>query len=201
MGAKVGLMTPDAKVVEYLKNRNIAGAYALYKSDFDANFFASYDFQANELTPMIACPHEVDNVTEIANVTATKIHQAYIGSCTGGRYNDLEAAARVLKGQKVRKGVRLLVSPASQETWKRASASGILTTLVESGATILGPTCGVCVGLHSGLLADGETCISSTNRNFIGRMGSKNASIYLGSPMAVAASAIAGNIVDPREFL
>jgi 3-isopropylmalate/(R)-2-methylmalate dehydratase large subunit len=201
MGAKVGLMAPDNKVVEYLAKRKIAGPHALYASDDDANFCASYDFQANNLIPMIACPHEVDNVTEISDVKGTVIQQAYIGSCTGGRYNDLEAAAGILKGRKVKKGVRLLVSPASQENWQRASSSGLLTTLADSGATILAATCGVCVGLHSGLLADNETCISATNRNFIGRMGSKHANIYLGSPMAVAASAITGSITDPREFL
>jgi 3-isopropylmalate/(R)-2-methylmalate dehydratase large subunit len=201
MGAKAGLMAPDAKVTEYLKARNITGGYQLFTSDADASYCATYDFQADKLVPVVACPHEVDNVTEIANVSSTVIHQAYIGSCTGGRYSDLEAAARILKGRKVKKGVRLLVSPASQEIWQRASHSGILLTLAEAGATIMAPTCGVCVGLHSGLLADGEACISSTNRNFIGRMGSKKAGIYLGSPLAVAASAITGVITDPREFL
>jgi 3-isopropylmalate/(R)-2-methylmalate dehydratase large subunit len=201
MGAKVGLMVPDAKVVEYLAARSITEGWTLFKSDADANYCAVYDFRAGELVPMVACPHEVDNVTEIANVQSTVIHQAYIGSCTGGRYSDLEAAVRILKGRKVKKGVRLLVSPASQETWHRASVSGILATLAEAGATILAPTCGVCVGLHSGLLADDEVCISSTNRNFIGRMGSKKAGIYLGSPMAVAASAVTGKITDPRDFL
>src|SRR5208283_2115294 len=108
---------------------------------------------------------------------------AYLGSCTGGRYDDLAAAARIVKGRKVASGVRLLVSPASRSIYKRALSDGTLEALVDSGAVILPPTCGVCVGLHSGVLADGETCISSTNRNFIGRMGSKNANIYLGSPM------------------
>jgi 3-isopropylmalate/(R)-2-methylmalate dehydratase large subunit len=201
MGAKVGLMVPDDKVIDYLNQRKVAGDYTLYKSDDDANFCAAYDFSANKLTPVVACPHEVDNVTEIANVKGITIHQAYVGSCTGGRYNDLAVAARILKGRKVKKGVRLLVSPASQEIWQRASADGLLTMLAAAGATILAPTCGVCVGLHSGLLADGEACISSTNRNFIGRMGSKNANIYLGSPMVAAASAITGSITDPREFL
>lgn len=201
MGAKVGLMVPDKKVIEYLKNRNITEGYTLYKSDPDASYCATYEFQADKLTPVVACPSEVDKVTEIGNVQGTKIHQAYIGSCTGGRYTDLEAAARILKGNKVKKGVRLLVSPASQEIWRLASSSGLLSTLAEAGAIILAPTCGVCIGLHSGILADGEVCISSTNRNFIGRMGSKNSSVYLSSPMSVAASAITGSITDPRGFL
>jgi 3-isopropylmalate/(R)-2-methylmalate dehydratase large subunit len=201
MGAKVGLMAPDAKVLEYLHQRSIDSGYTLYESDADAAFSASYEFQAAELPPMVACPHEVDNVAAVTDVQDAAIQQAYVGSCTGGRYNDLAAIARILKDRKIRKGVRLLVSPASQQIWQQASASGLLLTLAEAGATILAPTCGVCVGLHSGLLADGEACISSTNRNFIGRMGSKNASIYLGSPLTVAASAVTGKITDPRQFL
>lgn len=201
MGAKVGLMVADDKAVTYLNDRAHMDGYMIDESDDDADFCASFEFRADELIPQIACPHAVDNVTEIGQVEGTAIHQAYIGSCTGGRYHDLEAAARILKGRKVKRGTRLLVSPASQETWQRAAASGLLSILAESGATILAPTCGVCVGLHSGLLADGETCLSATNRNFIGRMGSKQAGIYLGSPMAVAASAITGFITDPRGLL
>lgn len=201
MGAKAGLMAPDQKVIDYLAARNITGGYEIVKSDPGASYCATYDLNAAELVPIVSCPHEVDNVTEIANVRDIRIHQAYIGSCTGGRYHDLEAAARILKNRKVKRGVRLLISPASQEIWLRASKSGILAELAEAGATVLSPTCGVCLGLHSGLLADGEVCLSSTNRNFIGRMGSKKAGIYLGSPLAVAASAITGTITDPREFL
>ena len=145
--------------------------------------------------------HEVDNVTEAENMKNVVIHQAYIGSCTGGRYNDLLVAAQILKGKKVKENVRLLVSPASQKIWKRAATTGILSILAEAGAVILPPTCGVCVGLHSGLLAAKENCISSTNRNFIGRMGSRDAGIYLGSSATVAASAINGTITDPREFV
>ncbi len=201
MGAKVGLMLPDTKVVEYLRSQNITSGYSLVFSDPDATYCARHEFNADELVPVVACPHEVDNVCEIENIPATEIHQAYLGSCTGGRYEDLAAAARVLKGRKVASGVRLLVSPASRFIYKRTLSDGTLEALVDSGAVILPPTCGVCVGLHSGVLADGETCISSTNRNFIGRMGSKNANVYLGSPVTVAASAIAGCIADPRPFL
>ena len=201
MGAKAGLIEADEKVAAYLAERNITGGYERFASDPDASYCATYNFRADELQPVVACPHEVDNVTEIDNVRNVKIHQAYLGSCTGGRYNDLVSAARILKGQKVAKGVRLLVSPASQDIWIKASADGILAELAAAGAVIMAPTCGVCVGLHSGLLADGEVCISSSNRNFIGRMGSKKAGIYLGSPMAVAASAITGLITDPRVLL
>lgn len=201
MGAKAGLMAADHKVIEYLNSRDIVDGYEVFVSDADAIYCATYNFRAEELVPMVACPHEVDNVSEIVNLSGVAIHQAYLGSCTGGRYSDLAAAARILKGRKVKRGVRLLVSPASQDTWIRASRAGILAELAEAGATILAPTCGVCVGLHSGLLADGEVCLSATNRNFVGRMGSKNAAIYLGSPLAVAAGAITGSITDPREFL
>jgi 3-isopropylmalate/(R)-2-methylmalate dehydratase large subunit len=201
MGAKAGMMAPDAKVLDYVKGLKTQRDFVPFVSDPDAVFCAIYDFNAAELEPVVACPHEVDNVAEISSMPDTPINQAYIGSCTGGRYSDLQAAARILKGRTVSKGIRLLVSPASQDIWRKASADGTLNTLADAGAIILAPTCGVCVGLHSGLLADGEVCLSSTNRNFIGRMGSKKAGIYLGSPMAVAAGAIAGKIVDPREFL
>lgn len=201
MGAKVGLMAPDAKVNKYLAERGIHDGYNAFTSDPDAEYCATYAFSAAELSPVVACPHEVDNVTELTNIEGETIHQAYLGSCTGGRYHDLAAAARILKGNKVAKGIRMLVSPASQAIWQQAAADGTLSTLAEAGAIILAPSCGVCVGLHSGLLADGEVCISSTNRNFIGRMGSKKAGIYLGSPMSVAASAITGKITDPRKFI
>jgi 3-isopropylmalate/(R)-2-methylmalate dehydratase large subunit len=201
MGAKAGLMKPDEKVVEYLTAHGVTTPYTMLESDPDAVYCQTLTFDAANLSPMVSCPHEVDNVAAIEQLAETRIDQAYIGSCTGGRYNDLAAAAKVLKGRKVKPGTRLLVSPASQDIWMQASRDGLLATLAEAGAVILAPTCGVCVGLHSGLLADGEVCISSTNRNFIGRMGSKKAQIYLGSPMTVAASAIAGTIADPREYL
>lgn len=201
MGAKVGLMSPDTKVVEYLESQDISSGYLLVFSDSDATYCARYEFRADELVPVVACPHEVDNVRAVSDMQGIAIDQAYLGSCTGGRYEDLVAAARLLKGRKVARNVRLLVSPSSRSIWKRANADGVLGILFDAGAVILPPTCGGCVGLHSGLLADGETCISSTNRNFVGRMGSPKANIYLGSPMTVAASAIAGRIRDPRAFL
>lgn len=201
MGAKAGLMKPDEKVAEYLAQHGVTAPYTMLESDPDAVYCQTLQFDAANLSPMVSCPHEVDNVAEIEQLADVKIDQAYIGSCTGGRYNDLAAAAQILKGHKVKAGTRLLVSPASQDIWMQASRDGILATLAEAGAVVMAPTCGVCVGLHSGLLADGEVCISSTNRNFIGRMGSKKAQIYLSSPMAVAASAIAGKIADPRKYL
>lgn len=198
MGAKAGLMEADEKTEQFLAEHGVSGGIYGYKSDEDAVFCRKLRFAAQELRPMVACPHQVDNVTEAENVSKIPIHQAYIGSCTGGRYHDLEEAAKLLKGKKIAKGLRLLVSPASDETWRKADKAGILTILAEAGAAVLAPTCGVCVGLHSGMIAAGENCISSSNRNFIGRMGSKEGNIYLGSPLTVAASALTGYITDPR---
>ncbi len=202
MGAKVGLMEPDEKTLAYLSEHGVEmdGA-SLIKSDQDAEFAQEIFFQAEELEPMVACPHLVDNVHPVADCTEEPIHQAYLGSCTGGRYTDLLAALQILKGKKIHPNVRMLVSPASFEIWKRADEEGILRGLADAGATILAPTCGVCVGLHSGLLAANESCISSSNRNFIGRMGSKQAKIFLGSPLTVAASALEGHLADPRKYL
>ena len=201
MGAKAGLMEPDEKTREYLKKCGKTEWNGGFRSDDDAVFCQTLYFQAEELCPMVSCPHEVDQVAEAREVAGTPIHQAYIGSCTGGRYHDLYMAAKLLAGKKIARGVRLLVSPASAAIWKMAEANGILRVLAEAGATILAPTCGVCVGLHSGMLAAGEICISSSNRNFIGRMGSKEAYIYLGSPLTAAASALTGAITDPRDIM
>lgn len=200
MGAKVGLMPTDEVTKEYLKKAGIED-YPVYCSDEDAVYCEEYQFDAGELKPQVACPHGVDQVTDAENVTSTPVHQAYLGSCTGGRLNDIKEAAMLLKGRKISKDVRMLVSPASCNIWKQADEAGYLRILADAGAVILAPTCGVCVGLHSGLIASGETCISSSNRNFIGRMGSKEGKIYLGSPLTVAASAVTGRITDPRELL
>lgn len=201
MGAKAGIIPPDDKTVEYLKSIGVAEGYDLVKSDADAEYLRVLNFKTEELKPVAACPNSVDNVTEIENIKGTIINQAYIGSCTGGRYNDLKAAARILKGKKVKSGIRLLIAPASQKIYEKVLKDGILEILAEAGATIMTPSCGLCVGVHSGLLADEEVCFSSSNRNFIGRMGSNKSKIYLGSPMSVAASAITGSITDPREFI
>ena len=199
MGAKVGLMPVDETTKAYLAARGITN-YPVDASDPDAVFCAEHRFDASALAPQVACPHGVDQVTE-AKTVREPIHQAYLGSCTGGRLNDIRQAAQLLKGKKIAKGVRMLVSPASCAIWKQADEAGYLRTLADAGAVILAPTCGACVGLHSGLLAAGETCISSSNRNFIGRMGSKQSRIFLGSPLTVAASAATGRITDPRTLL
>lgn len=195
MGAKAGLMPFDEVTRAYMDKLCIStDDYEPYISDKDAQYISTYRFRSEQLKPQVACPHEVDNVTDADNVSDVKIHQAYLGSCTGGRLNDLKTAAEYLRGKKVAKGVRLLVSPASRSIWKEAGRLGYLDTIAEAGGIIMASTCGVCVGLHSGLIAAGETCISSSNRNFLGRMGSKEGSIYLASPLTVAASAVAGRI-------
>ena len=202
MGAKVGLIAPDEKTEAFLREHNVEWSVSeALLSDPDASYCSEYMFLAKDLEPQVACPHAVDNVHNITELDTIPIHQAYLGSCTGGRYHDLAMAAKVLRGRKIARGTRLLVSPASDEIWRRADKDGILSVLAEAGADILGPTCGVCVGLHSGMLAAGENCISSSNRNFIGRMGSKEAGIYLASPMTVAASAVTGYVSDPRDLM
>lgn len=199
-GAKNGIITCDGITREYLAGIGVAGGTE-YSADGDAVYCRTLEIDADALEPLCACPHEVDNVCRILDAGKVKLNQIYIGSCTGGRYNDLKTAAELLKGKKIAKGVRLLVSPASKKIWERCAREGILTTLSEAGATVLASTCGACLGIHSGTIAAGETCISTTNRNFIGRMGSKEGDVYLASPASAAASAVTGCVTDPREFL
>ena len=153
------------------------------------------------MTPMVACPHSVDNVKPIDNVEGVKIDQAIIGTCVSGRLEDLKLAARILGGRKIRSNVRLLVAPASRRVFKEAMKCGIAQELLSSGAIFIPPGCGPCAGIHEGVLAEGETCVSTGNRNFMGRMGSPEAKIYLANTATVAASALRGELTDPREFL
>jgi 3-isopropylmalate/(R)-2-methylmalate dehydratase large subunit len=199
-GAKTGLIAPDEKVLEYLTAIGAKKGEPLY-SDSDAGFSQKFKFDAATLVPQIALPHEVDNVVNIDQAAGEIIHQAYLGSCTNGRYSDLTEAAKVLQGQKVHPRVRLLVSAASRSIYHQALKDGIIETLSEAGAMILAPSCGACLGLHSGILSSGERAISSTNRNFLGRMGHKESEIFLASPASVAAAAITGKITDPRNYL
>ncbi|HHW43461.1 MAG TPA: 3-isopropylmalate dehydratase large subunit [Desulfotomaculum sp.] len=199
-GAKTGLVEPDDKVFDFLEAIGRTNYEPVF-SDPEAVYSQILHYRAEDLNPQVACPHEVDNVRDVSEAAGLRIDQAYLGSCTGGRFHDLVVAARILKERRVAPHTRLLVSPASRETWLKASRSGILDILVEAGAIILAPGCGACLGLHSGILSAGERCISATNRNFIGRMGSKEAEVYLASPATVAASAVEGRIVDPRHYL
>ncbi len=199
-GAKNGIIACDDKTLAYMQANGIPLGEIL-TSDPDATYYADYSFDAQDLVPLCACPHEVDNVTELSNVGEVPIHQAYIGSCTGGRDHDLQLAAQLLRGKKIAKGIRLLVSPASREVWEACDRDGILTVLSEAGATVLASSCGACLGIHSGAIGAGEVCVSATNRNFIGRMGSKQGSVYLASPLSVAASAVTGKLTDPRTMM
>lgn len=200
MGAKVGLIPADEKTVEYLENIGIT-EHHLLEPDEGAEYLKVFENNSEKLTPQVACPHNVDNVKPVEEVEGLRIDQAYIGSCTGGRFNDLKIASEVLKGRKISKGMKLLISPASQNIYKQALKEGILEILVEAGATIVAPSCGLCLGAHTGILAPAERCISSTNRNFIGRMGSMKSEVFLSSAATVAASAIEGKIADPRKYL
>lgn len=199
-GAKAGLMAADEKVEAYLREHGNTKPYYVFESDPDAVYHSVLNYKAEELVPQVACPHAVDNVHDVTEMAGTRIDRAYIGSCTGGRLTDLIAAAEILRGKKLTRDCKLAVSPSSKKVWEQAAKMGILNELSEAGATILAPTCGACVGYHSGLLADGENCASTTNRNFRGRMGSREAGVYLVSAATAAASALTGRLTDPREI-
>ncbi|RLI04315.1 3-isopropylmalate dehydratase large subunit, partial [Candidatus Bathyarchaeota archaeon] len=200
MGAKTGLINPDEETFNYVKSRARRPFRAL-KSDPNAKYEKTLEVDVDRLEPQIACPHSVDNVKPVKSVEGTEINQAFLGSCTNGRLEDLKAAAEILKGKKISRGVRMIVTPASQEVYLQALKNGFLEIFVKAGALVTNPTCGACFGGHMGLLAPGEVCVSSSNRNFVGRMGSPEAEIYLASPVTVAASALAGKIVDPVAYL
>jgi homoaconitase/3-isopropylmalate dehydratase large subunit len=197
MGAKNGYCAPDEKTFAFLEGRAVAPYTAVYP-DPDAEYERVLTYDASSLVPQVAKPHTVDHVVPVNEVAGTKIHQALLGTCTNGRLEDLRLAARLMKGKTLAVGVRMLVLPASQEVLLAALLEGIYETFVAAGAMVLNPGCGPCLGAHQGVLAAGEVCISTANRNFKGRMGSAEAQTYLASPATVAASAIAGEIVDPR---
>jgi homoaconitase/3-isopropylmalate dehydratase large subunit len=201
MGAKNGIVEPDETTSNFLQGRVKAlPDFAALRSDKDAAYERTVEFNVAELEPQVACPSSVDNVKPVSEVSNVPIEQAFIGSCTNGRIEDLRLAAQILKGKKVKDGVRAIVIPASQEVFKQALAEGLTEIFTEAGALVCGSSCGPCLGGHIGLLAAGETCVSTSNRNFIGRMGSTQASVYLASPATVAASAVTGKITDPRTL-
>jgi 3-isopropylmalate/(R)-2-methylmalate dehydratase large subunit len=172
-----------------------------WHGDTDAHYQQIWEFDAPSLSPQVAAPHSPDNSGPVEDFSDVEIDQAYIGACTGAKLSDLQMAARVLKGRKVATGTRLLVAPASTRTTAQAAADGTLATLTEAGAILMATGCGACAGYGAGVLAEKEVCISSTARNFKGRMGHSTSKVYLGSPYTVAAAAVAGHIVDPREML
>jgi 3-isopropylmalate/(R)-2-methylmalate dehydratase large subunit len=201
MGAKNGIIAPDETTNKFLEGRitKIPDFKAL-QSDKDAEYENTVEFDVVKMEPQVACPSLVDNVSPISEVGNVPIDQAFIGSCTNGRLEDLRLAAQVIKGKKVKDGVRALVIPASQEVWRQAMQEGLLEIFTDAGAIVCGSACGPCLGGHIGLLAAGETCVSSSNRNFIGRMGSTQAKVYLASPATVAASAVTGKLTDPTKL-
>jgi 3-isopropylmalate/(R)-2-methylmalate dehydratase large subunit len=200
MGAKNGFFAPDLPVLEYIKPV-AKGPWEVILPDDDARYESTLHYDLSDLVPCVACPHSVDNVKPVAEVEGQAIHQALLGTCTNGRLDDLAIAADILRGRRIHQDVRLLVFPASWKVYLEALGQGIMKDLIESGAVIMNPGCGPCLGAHEGVLAPGEVCISSANRNFKGRMGCNEGEVYLGSPATVAASAIAGKITDPRTIL
>ena len=198
LGAKNGIIAPDDKTLAFLKGR-LKKDVALFGNDPDAEFEQVIELDVSGLDPQVACPDSPSNTKSCTEVEGIKIDQAFIGSCTNGRLEDLRIAASVLKGKKVSRDVRLLVIPASREIYRQAVREGTAEILLDSGAVIMHPTCGPCLGAQLGLLAPGEVCIASTNRNFRGRMGCNTADIYLASPAIVAASAITGFITSPER--
>ncbi len=202
MGAKNATFPVDKVAVEYLNSIGLAPSdYDAVWADDDAEYYMEKEYDLSAIEPVVACPHQVDNKCLAKDLSDTKVDQCLIGTCTNGRLSDLVAAANILKGKKVHPDTRLLVLPASRKIYEEALDMGIIKTLSEAGGVILPPGCGPCLGAHQGVLAPGEKCISTANRNFKGRMGCKEAEIYLASPETVAASAINGRITDPRTVV
>jgi len=199
MGAKIGIMEADKKVLKWVGERSSKEPRPV-RADPDARYIAVKTYDVSRLSPKVAKPHAVDNVADIEELEGVKIDQAYLGTCTNGRLEDLEIAAKILKGHAVHPDVKFIVAPASKEIFLAALKKGLVDMLIKAGCVIVGPGCGPCVGTHNGVLADNEVAISTANRNFKGRMGNPNSFIYLASPATVAASAISGVISDPRAY-
>ena len=200
MGTKNSILFPDERTLAWLE-KTAKDKFEVVTSDSDADYETILKVDVSDLEPQLACPHTVDNVKNVSELEGLPFHQAVIGTCTNGRIEDLNAVAQILKGRKVHPGLRVLIIPASRKEYLQALQEGILEILVESGCLILNPGCGPCLGAHQGILAPGEIALSTANRNFRGRMGSRDSKIYLASPATVAASALEGKITDPRRFI
>lgn len=200
MGAKVAILPFDAKTDQWLTERGAAGPFQPVEADSDAVYVRTESFDVSHIEPQIAVPHQVDNVHSISEVEGTPIRLALLGTCSNGHIEDLLDAARILKGKRIHPKVRLVVSPGSRQVLEESLQNGSYETLVESGAVFNSPGCGNCVGAHGGIPVDDTNVLSTANRNFLGRMGNRNASIYLGSPATMAASALTGEITDPRRL-
>ncbi len=200
MGAKCGLMEADDKTIAWVKEHS-QKEFQPIKADADAVYAKILEYDVSNLEPQVAQPHTVDNVAPISAVAGTPIQQGFIGTCTNGRIEDLRIGAQILKGKKIAKDTRLIVAPSSRQVMIQALREGLIEIFVESGAAVVTPGCGPCVGTHNGVPSDGENVISTANRNFKGRMGNNKALVYLGSPATVAASVLTGKLTDPREFM
>ena len=200
-GAKAGLFAADKTTQDYLASLGRGNHYQSLFPDTDAIYEQTINIDVANLEPTVSQPHTVDNIALARELKGAKIQQVFIGTCTNGRLEDLAVAANILKGKKCHPETRLIVAPASRQIMLAAIKAGYIQTLIEAGAAVLPPGCGPCIGLHQGVLGDGESCLSTANRNFKGRMGNPNAFIYLGSPATAAATAITGEITDPREVM
>ncbi len=198
-GGKTGIIEPDEKTMKWLERRVSQPIKPVF-NDPDAVYEEIIDVDASSIEPQVAKPPSPQNAVPVSEVEGVKIDQAFIGSCTNGRLEDLRVAAKILEGREIARMVRAIVIPASKEVYLEALKEGLIEIFLKAGCIVCNPTCGPCIGAHLGLLAPGEVCISSSNRNFVGRMGSKDAEIYLASPATVAASAVMGEITDPRKF-
>ncbi len=199
MGGKNGVMEADTITQQYLEERGVKSVNPV-TSDPDAQYVETREYDASALDPQVACPHSVDNVKSVREVEGIEVDQAFIGTCTNGRLEDLEIAAKILKGRRVSARVRLIVVPATYEVYRQALERGLLKIFVDAGALVESPGCGACMGCHIGVVGPGEVSISASNRNFKGRQGSPESEVYLASPATVAASAVEGKITDPREM-
>ena len=199
-GATAGIVPADDETIRYLRDEaGVTEKIEPVLPDEDAEYEQVLEIDVSLIEPQIACPHTVDNVKDISKIAGTKVNQIVIGSCTNGRLDDLEAAANILKGKKVAEDTRMLIFPASWKVYKDAMNRGYISDLINAGAVIMNPGCGCCLGVHQGALGDGEVALSTTNRNFKGRMGNPNAEVYLCSPAVAAASAVTGVITDPMK--
>ncbi len=199
-GATSGIVPADGETIRYLRDEaGVNDPLTLVLPDNNAKYVQEIDMDVSGLEPQVACPHTVDNVKPIDRVVGTNVHQIVIGSCTNGRLDDLQVAARIIRGKKVSKNIRMLVFPASGKIYGQALERGYIADFMKAGAVVMNPGCGPCLGIHEGALADGEVALSTTNRNFKGRMGNPKSEVYLCSPAVAAASAITGVITDPRK--
>ena len=199
-GGKNGIIVPDDITLAYVRSR-AQREYQLYKSDEDAQYVEVYEYDVSKLEPVVAFPHLPENTRPVSEATHVQIDQVVIGSCTNGRIEDLEMAATVLKGHKVHPELRVIILPGTQQIYLEAMRRGYIETFIEAGCAVSTPTCGPCLGGYMGILAKGEKSLSTTNRNFVGRMGHPESEVYLSSPAVAAASAITGHITSPQEVV